>query len=455
MDAPLPKVRWLRGMILGTAGMVLTLGLTWLAAALVVPVLQARAALTRFNGNLDYAGPEIQRLGGPEAAARKVIRYLRLPRRWVPAHLRQKAPNFLLPCGKPSVPGMILLLKDEDEGTRAKAAQYLSWELREYLDKSCLAPLIVALDDQSAEVSSRAAAGLGEMRDPRALEPLIAALRNKPHSQFDFLYADALMRVDGARGAKALIEIIRDKARGTPRDIKRVLGVMGDHSPPELLLAALKDPDPDVREPVARALGGTKDPRVIEPLAAAATDEKIEVRLAVGEALAAFKDPRALDPLVAALRTGDWEVRAQAAHVLGMHGGPQAVGPLIEALKDKEPFVRSCAAAALRTLREPRVIEMLIEVLKDKEPSARWLAADVLGALGDARGVEPLLNAIWDGDAEVRRHAAGALGQLRDRRAIEPLQELISLDANARPAAEAALERIQKASSDAPNAGAK
>jgi HEAT repeat protein len=53
----------------------------------------------------------------------------------------------------------------------------------------------------------------------------------------------------------------------------------------EPLIAALKDEDVNVRWPAARALGEIKDPRAVEPLIAALKDEELHVRWPAAEAL--------------------------------------------------------------------------------------------------------------------------------------------------------------------------
>jgi HEAT repeat protein len=403
---PPARVHWLRGMILGTVGIVLALGLVWFGT-LAVPIWQVRSVLANFVGHPSDAGPGIERLGGPEAAARKVIRYLGLPRRWVPPEHRDKALNFLLACGKPAIPGMILLLKDEVEGVRIGAVELMTDELGQYMDETCVEPLIAALDDPSYEVRFRAAVGLGCLSDQRAVEPLIAALRDEDISRYA---ADALAQLGGRRAAEALIDAIRGKAHGASVDAKQALARMQDPLAAELLLAALGDSDPDVREPAARALGNLQDPRAfapllaalkdgaaeartaaaealgrlgdrraVEALAAAGADENLGVRLAVGRALAAFNDPRALGFLVAALRAGSQPLRRNAAEFLGRLGGPEVVEPLIAALNDEDPWVCSDAMRALEFTKDRRAIEPLKAFLRAH--NSGWLRDDAERAL--------------------------------------------------------------------------
>ena len=78
------------------------------------------------------------------------------------------------------------------------------------------------------------------------------------------------------------------------------LGRIGDSRAVEPLIAALKDEDVNVRWPAARALGEIKDTRAIKPLIAALKDAEWIVREAAAEALIKIGAP-AVEPLIAAL----------------------------------------------------------------------------------------------------------------------------------------------------------
>lgn len=101
--------------------------------------------------------------------------------------------------------------------------------------------LIMALGDrQDWHVRHDAAAALGEVGDPRAVEPLIACLRDP---------SEAVCDVAGW-----------------------ALGEIGDARAVEPLIAALADKDPLLRSAVATALGKLGDPRAVEPLVLALRD---------------------------------------------------------------------------------------------------------------------------------------------------------------------------------------
>jgi HEAT repeat protein len=124
-----------------------------------------------------------------------------------------------------------------------RAAAYALGEIK---DPRAVEPLIQALGDPSGWVCEAAAYALGEIKDPRAVEPLIAALKD-----WDYYVPKA--------AREALVKI------GKPAV--------------EPLIMALKDEDEDVRYAAAYALGEIKDPRAVEPLIKALfTDDSSNVR---------------------------------------------------------------------------------------------------------------------------------------------------------------------------------
>jgi HEAT repeat protein len=246
---------------------------------------------------------------------------------------------------------------------------------------------------------------------------------------------------------KGLIKALRyRKDEGVRQAAARALGEIKDPRAVEPLSAALKDERFSVRQAAAEALGKIKDPRAVEPLSAALKDAEGRVRLAAAEALGKIKDPRAVEPLIAALTDKNSDVRAAATEALVKIGAP-AVETLIAALKDAEwRGVRQAAAEALGAIGDARAMETLIAALKDKDSDVRQAAAEALGHLGwepaqdeiagwywmakrdwdkcvalGALAVEPLIAALKDQYSWTRKAAAEALGEIKDRRAVEPL----------------------------------
>jgi HEAT repeat protein len=157
------------------------------------------------------------------------------------------------------------------------------------------------------------------------------------------------------------------------------------------LLAALNDPDTDVREAAAEALGWKGNADAVEPLVAALRAQQVGIYAV--EALGKIKDQRAVEGLILVLGQDDIEA-AYAARALGELRDQRAVAPLVNVLKNSHaPYTR----AAAQTL---------------------GAAAEALAKLG---AVEPLITALTETNERVRGSAAAALKESKDPRAISSL----------------------------------
>ena len=105
----------------------------------------------------------------------------------------------------------------------------------------------------------------------------------------------------------------------------------------------------DVRETAIEALGKIKDPRAMEPLIEIMTDEKesIAVRVAAIRGLGEISDPRAVGSLIERLADENFQVRYSTILSLGQINDPRAVGPLMERMADEEMYVREIALGML------------------------------------------------------------------------------------------------------------
>jgi HEAT repeat protein len=325
--------------------------------------------------------------------------------------------------------------------------------------------LIRALGYKKDEYVRKAAVyALGEIKDPRAVEPLIAALKDKDVRK---AAAEALDHLGwkpaqdesagwywmakhdwdkcvalGALAVEPLSAALKDKEWKVRAAAARALGKIQDPRAVEPLIAALKDTDKDVREAAVYALGEIKDPRAVEPLIAALKDAEWRVRTAADEALVKIGAP-AVEPLIAALKDKDSDVRKAAAQVLGEIKDPRAVKPLSAALKDEEWDVCQAAAEALGKIKDPRAVDPLIAALKDTDKDVREAAVYALGEIKDPRAVEPLIAALKDENSDVRQAAAKALEKIKDPRAVEPLiAALKDYYSDVRQAAARALDRL-------------
>jgi HEAT repeat protein len=155
------------------------------------------------------------------------------------------------------------------------------------------------------------------MGDPRAVQPLIAALGD----------SDVIVRTAATQS----------------------LGQMGDLVIRPVIVA-LGDPDALVRHSAADALGAIGE-RAVEPLIAALGNSAALVRQFAAEALGKIGDPRAVEPLIAVLKDGDRTVRQGAVEAL-CELASHSVPPLCAALGSNDEQLRMQAAKVLVLLYE-------------------------------------------------------------------------------------------------------
>lgn len=261
------------------------------------------------------------------------------------------------------------------------------WRKRDNVEK-----WIAKLKKRDLNIRREAAETLGEIGDPRAVEPLIKALGDAWYIRWKV--EDALVRI-GSPAVEALIRVFEKE---------KVL----------------------IRCEVAKVLARIGDRRAVEPLIKALEDENSYIRKVAINALGKIGDTRRLEQLIKAFRDEDWSVRCEVVVVLGEIGDPRAVEPLIRALEDESLFVKWQAAEALVRIGS-LAVDSLIEALEKENIPApvRHKVAEVLGRIGEDRAVEPLIKALENENSRVRATAAEALGKIGDFRAAKPLSKVL------------------------------
>jgi hypothetical protein len=126
--------------------------------------------------------------------------------------------------------------------------------------------LIKALEyNKDSVVRAMAAEALGELGDPKAVDPLINALKYEAYDTYDTYYVRA--------------------------SAAAALGELGDPKAVDPLINALKDDDYDtydtylVRASAAAALGELGDPKAVDPLINALKDQYSDGRVSAAKAL--------------------------------------------------------------------------------------------------------------------------------------------------------------------------
>lgn len=250
-------------------------------------------------------------LGGPEAV-RPLIRALGDPLTAV----REAAADSLALLGSPAVEQLVELL-DNPEASGKYDETATTGE----------APTVTGPGGQTWEIETArdlrrvyAAAILGEINDPAAVEPLVRALRDRND--------DLRYQASGA---------IAKFGRGAVEPLRRMLA----------------DQDPEIRIVAAGALGESGDPSAVEPLIEALRDSDDGVRGAAAGALMRMGDA-AVEPLITATKDADRNVRLYAAGALKYIGDPRAIDALEDLARSGDETERSVAEDAIEAIRMVR-----------------------------------------------------------------------------------------------------
>ena len=262
------------------------------------------------------------------------------------------------------------------------------------------------LASPSYRIRWKAVQGLGQARDPRALEPLLGAMKDRlPTLRIAAL--SALGRLRDRRAIEPVIAMLDDpdsKVRTSAAAALKKLGKAA-HAP---MLEAYRGGSIRARLVLLGALGRIKSPAISELLIAALDDPQAEIRLEAARVLGVRRDRRAVDRLLQAVAEGGL-YQSFYIRVLGEIGDPRAFESLQDLLMTPEFMLGREVVMALRKIDNARAVDLFHEQL-DGLPGAEGdrLARTLAGT--------DLLNATWSlarkarasGDLEALARAAFA-----------------------------------------------
>jgi HEAT repeat protein len=194
----------------------------------------------------------------------------------------------------------------------------------------------------------------------------------------------------------------------------------------EPLLAAFRDRDVRVRR-AAVVWTWSSDPRFFDAYARALEDRDGGVRFQASRVIGSFEDERLVDVLLQNLAGNDVEVRQYAAIHLGKHRDPRIGPALITVLRDPSGLVQAHAALALGELKDRAAVEPLLTLVHETpDTSPRFAFIEALGKIGDSRAYDALISCLQSDHFVTRMQAADALRRLGDPRAAEAIRPLLN-----------------------------
>ena len=210
---------------------------------------------------------------------------------------------------------------------------------------------------------STSSADIREMKDRRDYRGLIRALRNRD-LDIQWQASSALAEL-GTEGMEHLLSALRTRNKDIRLGIIEALGEIQDPRAVDPLIALLSEPNNEIRWEAALALGEIRDPRAIDPLRDVLQDPDRYVRYGAAVALeklgwppknaeeyafllAGKQDWKALSmlgtsavrALSLAAKDPEKSVRVNAVRVLGEIGDEKAIPAIYTALRDPDDQVR-------------------------------------------------------------------------------------------------------------------
>jgi HEAT repeat protein len=283
---------------------------------------------------------------------------------------------------------------------------------------------IVAVDGNTSRecyLVDEAIQALGGIVDPRAVDALIKKLNKKGGSR-RYIF-EALVKIGDVRAVDSIIISLNNG--GLDREAW-ALGELNDPRAIEPLIAYLINITKKIfyeqrssstsydrwkwqRGEAANAIGKFGS-QAIKPFTDSILEQKNdEVRDDVFKTmLMLFEEQTIIDSLIVELKNVDPRRRSRTADLLGLAKSPLAVDPLLEALNDKDKKVRYEVKYALMKIGETS-IEPLIEALNNENNNYKKEVISALGWVGGLKALEALISVSEDQNSDLKLNAARAI----------------------------------------------
>jgi len=298
--------------------------------------------------------------------------------------------------------------------------------------------LIEVLYEPDSTISLAAAESLGEIGDPRAIEPLLEVsrrsdamlIREIPEEIAGTMHIgseaeDAEMN-EGSANPYNFKELVVFKIDQLPREY-----FLADGSPiprKDLVVKGLQDNNQQMRQMAAKAAIGLDHEEIVEPLMAALDNpfEVESVRFMAAEALGGMQNEKSVECLLKALKDDNVAVRYSAAAALSGRKENRVINALIESLKDNDKYVRSSIAYALGASGEPLAMQALFSAVGDESEVVRFSAAKALAFFSADEVIDEVNIRLQAGDRRNIPVLLEVLGQIKDKRSVEILRKYLN-----------------------------
>jgi len=314
--------------------------------------------------------------------------------------------------------------------------------LRDIKDKRAVEPLITALNDSDSFVRRSAAKALGRIGDKRAVQHLINSLEDN-NSSVRIASANAIQLIDPEISVEYLIRLLNDRNPKVRIFAAKSLGELkSEESLDSLKDEYLNEKNPVVLEALHKAICIIKSEDYLTNLDQSANKEKKidkeeflklveklseddpEIRKNAIKSLGNINNEKSAEYLVDFLNDDNIEVKIEAINSLGKLKSKIAIKPLIRLLKDEEITVSWTAEESLVNFGID-ALDDISECIINGDDRTRYMLVSVLGEINDDRSKKLLINLLNDDDFDVRIKTMEILGENKSEGSLDYLANLL------------------------------
>lgn len=409
-------------------------------ANLIFPVLTLIASVSLFTPHL-FAGiySRFNHKTTKEAIKRPTTFMVYNP---VPTEMRGRAQafiqGFVLPIGVLLASAVLLVCQrfelDFVHISLLATALSIAYVITTYRQNIAYVKTLVSiLQQKSVDLHSLSQGEFGRVSD-KELAPLMKSLQD-PDEHIAIFAAEVLGRVGGPRAIDPILEAIPNKPATIQSAFVRVLGELRDVSTIEPLSEYLRHKDSRVRADAVEALGKLDDPRVVDLVKKLIFDpnNRVSANSVIVLAKSGIKEMTELgySVLEEMLISDDPSMRASAIFALGSLAPPDAVKRIMRFLRDPADNVRFQACTSInRLVVEPNreLSGELCLLLEDSVRKVRIAASETINGIATAEAIEYLKNCLIDPALKIRRNAIEALIKIGQPTFEALLPQLRSID---------------------------
>lgn len=295
----------------------------------------------------------------------------------------------------------------------------VAYALQRIEDPRAVPALLGLTESRGADTAAFAARGLGQLKEPKGVEPLLRLVDPTARpARVVAQAARALGQIADPRAADTLVRLVRDPKGDDNVRLEAVvaLGQIGGKPATEAIVDHVASPWPPMRAAALRALANVDPESFFTVLSGLDLDPSWMVRAELAALFATLDPARALPAIRLLWNDGDPRVKGAALSALAAVKAPDLPAQVQAALSADAEVLRTAAINVIAREKLADAAPMLRDAYerakRDKGFDARAAALEALTALGADASRPLLVEALRDPEWAVRRKAADLLRTL-------------------------------------------